>query len=199
MARKSGEMRRGEIIATTREIIFNEGFSNFTIRSVAGRIGISEAAIYRHFANKEELMLGLLDSLFVPWRDALDELVEEDIAPSLKLQKLVRLHLHHLVDRQLNPVLFFSEAIRPENTRLLEKLNCNLQYLYQTVQKILEQGVEQKIFKPGIDAAASTSCVLGILQTTVIRWTLNRESSGFVEHATQLMHFFTELIVRKGH
>ncbi len=198
MVRKSGEMRRGEILATTREIIFNEGFSNFTIRSVAGRIGISEAAIYRHFSNKEELMLGLLDSLFIPWRASLDELVQEDLDTISKLQKLVQLHLHHLVDRQLNPVLFFSEAIRPENKRLLEKLNSNMQCLNQTIQKILEQGCEQKAFKSEIDVVASAACILGILQTTVIRWTLQRENSGFVEQASHLMHFFTELIVQKG-
>ncbi|HMM59897.1 MAG TPA: helix-turn-helix domain-containing protein, partial [Candidatus Rifleibacterium sp.] len=62
MARKTGEARQAEIIAVTRDLIFNEGFSNFTVRTVASRIGISEAAIYRHFKSKEDLLLGLLDS-----------------------------------------------------------------------------------------------------------------------------------------
>ncbi|MDD3146362.1 MAG: TetR/AcrR family transcriptional regulator [Candidatus Riflebacteria bacterium] len=198
MARKTGEIRKGEIIATTRDIIFNEGFSNFTIRSVAGRVGISEAAIYRHFANKEELLLGLLDSLFIPWRDALEKLAEEAGGVSEKLVKLVHLHLHHLVDRQLNPVLFFSEAIRPENQKLLEKLNSNLQYLYQTVQKILLQAVESGSCRRDLDVDSSASCVIGILQTAVIRWTLRRDNSGLVEQASHLMKFFIEMIVKKG-
>ncbi len=199
MARKSGEARKNEIIAITRDIIFNEGFSNFTIRSVASRVGISEPAIYRHFANKEELMLGLLDSMFLPWRESLEVLAQENSPAPGKLLKLVKLHLHHLVDRQLNPVLFFSEAIRPENGRLLEKLNSNLQYLHRTALSILKQGVEQGSFRAEIDVEATAACVIGVLQTTVIRWTLQRNETGLVEQASYLTNYFVSLINSKGY
>ncbi len=198
MARKTGEARQAEIIAVTRDLIFNEGFSNFTVRNVANRIGISEAAIYRHFKSKEDLLLGLLDSLFIPWREALADLLKENFSARIKLLRLVEIHLHHLVIRQLNPILFFSEAIRPENYQLLEKLNSSLGFLQDTAAAIVGQGVERREFKPETDVNSSVACIVGLIQTTVIRWTLQRKTDGLVEQASALMEFFVELIALKG-
>lgn len=198
MARKTGESRQTEIIAVTRDLIFNEGFSNFTVRTVANRIGISEAAIYRHFKSKEDLLLGLLDSLFIPWREALEDLLKENIPARLKLRKLAEIHLHHLVIRQLNPILFFSEAIRPENCQLFEKLRSSLGFLQETVVTIVRQGVENREFKPETDVNSSVACIVGLIQTTVIKWTLQRKIDGLAEHASSLMEFFVGLIELKG-
>ncbi len=198
MARKTGEARQAEIIAVTRDLIFNEGFSNFTVRTVANRIGISEAAIYRHFKSKEDLLLGLLDSLFVPWREAIEGLLKENIPARLKLRRLVEIHLHHLVIRQLNPILFFSEAIRPENCHLFEKLNNSLGFLQDTVAVIVKQGVAGCEFKPETDLSSAVACIVGLIQTTVIKWTLQRKTDGLVAHASSLMDSFIGLIELKG-
>ncbi len=197
MTRKTGETRKAEILAITADIIFNEGFANCTVRSVAGRVGISEAAIYRHFANKEELMLGLLDSLFGPWKEALAKMAAKRVTAAKKLQCLVELHLHHLVSRQLNPVLFFSQANMPENRRLLEKLRDNLSYLGTIVGKIVKEGINSGEFRKDIDIDATIACIIGLLQTTVIKWTLQRQTDGLVEHASDLMAFFSSLIMSK--
>ena len=198
MARKTGEARQAEIIAVTRDLIFNEGFSNFTVRAVANRIGISEAAIYRHFKSKEDLLLGLLDSLFVPWREAIEGLLKENIPARLKLRRLVEIHLHHLVIRQLNPILFFSEAIRPENCHLFEKLNNSLGFLQDTVAVIVKQGVAGCEFKPETNLSSAVACIVGLIQTTVIKWTLQRKTDGLVAHASSLMDSFIGLIELKG-
>lgn len=198
MARKTGDARQAEIIAVTRDLIFNEGFSNFTVRTVANRIGISEAAIYRHFKSKEDLLLGLLDSLFIPWREALESLLQENVAARIKLRRLVEIHLHHLVIRQLNPILFFSEAIRPENCQLFEKLSSSLGFLQNTAAAIVRQGIAGREFKPETDVDSAVACIVGLIQTTVIRWTLQRKIDGLVDQASALIEFFVELIALKG-
>lgn len=198
MPRKTGEQRKVEILAITRDIIFTEGFNNFSIRVVAGQVGISEAAIYRHFANKEELILGLLDSLFVPWRQALEELTVLEVPCREKLRRLAHLHIHHLIDRRLNPLLFFSEAIRPENSRMLEKLRISLAFLRQTVVEIFKISINNGELPVGLDVEATSSCVVGLLQTTVIRWTMQQQEEGLVELAETLTDFFYQLLAAKG-
>ena len=198
MPRKTGEQRKVEILAITRDIIFTEGFNNFSIRVVASQVGISEAAIYRHFANKEELILGLLDSLFVPWRQALEELTVLEVPCREKLRRLAHLHIHHLIDRRLNPLLFFSEAIRPENSRMLEKLRISLAFLRQTVVEIFKISINNGELPVGLDVEATSSCVVGLLQTTVIRWTMQQQEEGLVELAETLTDFFYQLLAAKG-
>lgn len=192
--RKTGSKRQSEILDTARELIFCEGFGNFTIRTVAGRIGISEAAIYRHFTNKEELMLALLDFLFSPWRTAIQDLLESESTAPEKLLQLVELHLEHLLQKQLNPMLFFSEAIHPDNSRLMKGLHANLQFLHGAVTRIITHGQQNGEISRKIVISAAVVCAIGIMQNSVIKWTLARSEAGLLTEAQNNMRFFAESI-----
>ena len=185
--RKSGEHRRSEILETARDLIFNEGFSNFTIREVAGRVGISEAAIYRHFASKEELLLALLESMFTPWREAISQLVKDELPFARKLEELCQLHLHHLLNERLNPVLFLSEAVNPQNERVLATMRYNLGFLADSVAAIVTAAKKHRQISQGISSDALVAMVLGLMQTSVIRWTLQGSSDGLLEDSARNM------------
>lgn len=47
--------RRGEILDAALAVFSEEGFDRGTMRQIASRVGVSEPAIYRHFASKEVL------------------------------------------------------------------------------------------------------------------------------------------------
>ena len=49
------EIVRQEILAASRQIITEEGFSALTMRKLAERIGYSPAAIYLHFRNRDQI------------------------------------------------------------------------------------------------------------------------------------------------
>lgn len=189
--------RKEQIIAMSRNIIFSEGFGNFTVRRVASGVGVSEAAIYRHFASKEELLLALLNFLFEPWRKAIEELIKLDCSSLEKLVKLIQLHLHHLLEKQLNPMLFFSEAIHPDNVRLIDSLKMNVGFLQKSVEKILQTGIKKGEIDGQINVAAAVACVVGILQTNVIRWTITRSEEGLETKAMEDMRFLTSLFGKK--
>ncbi|MGM0601023.1 MAG: TetR/AcrR family transcriptional regulator, partial [Candidatus Rifleibacteriota bacterium] len=129
MARKPDGKRKIQIIEITRDLIYSRGFSNFTIREIASRAGISEAAIYRHFSSKEELLLKLLDSLFSPWETALKKIAKSNLSAAKKLEKIGKTHIEFLLTKKLNPVLFFSEAVNPKNKKLIIVLQENLSFL----------------------------------------------------------------------
>lgn len=185
--RKNGVQRRSQILEAVRDLIFTEGFSNFTIREVASRVGISEAAIYRHFISKEEMMLALLEGMFAPWREAIGRLTAEKMSFGKKLEELCQLHLHHLLDERLNPVLFFSEAINPQNQRLLELMRRNIGFLRENVILIVAAGQVNCEVKGSLPADAVAAAIIGLLQTSVIRWTLQRSADGLLEDGARNM------------
>lgn len=185
--RKSGVKRRSQILEIVRDLIFTEGFSNFTIREVAGRVGISEAAIYRHFVSKEEMMLALLEGMFAPWREAIGRLAVEKIPFAKKLEELCQLHLHHLLNEQLNPVLFFSEAINPQNHKLLALMRRNLGFLRENVTLMVEAGQSGSEVRASLPADTVAAAIIGLLQTSVIRWTLQRSADGLFEDGARNM------------
>ena len=53
--------RQIEIIKASGYIISKFGLKELTIKNIAKHLGITEPAIYRHFENKEKIILGVLD------------------------------------------------------------------------------------------------------------------------------------------
>ena len=63
MARLTTEERQKTIIDEALNIIHEGGYEALSIRELANRVKISEPAIYRHFLNKEDIILGILSRI----------------------------------------------------------------------------------------------------------------------------------------
>jgi len=61
--KKAGE-RRSEVLDASLDILAEEGIHALTMRSISEKVGVSEAALYRHFADKAEIVVALVDLAF---------------------------------------------------------------------------------------------------------------------------------------
>ncbi|HAO92489.1 MAG TPA: hypothetical protein DCR11_01060, partial [Deltaproteobacteria bacterium] len=59
--RMSGEERKAQIVRVATDLFAKKGFKGTTTREIAGKAGISEAVIFRHFARKEALYDAIID------------------------------------------------------------------------------------------------------------------------------------------
>lgn len=196
MTRKPAVERKKDILETARDMIFNDSFSNFTLRALAENIGISEPAIYRHFQNKETLLLELLSSLFDPWRHAINKLVTASDSIRVKLTKLVKLHIEFLFEKKLNPILFFSEASAPGNEATLQFLQLNLSFLHKQVDQLVSKGIENNEFNVKTNIKAATACIIGLMQSTIIKWTIMRDENGLKEEAQANIDFMLNCLAQ---
>ena len=55
--------RQQEIIGNALDLINEKGIQGLTIKNLANRLGITEPAIYRHFENKIQILVAILDLL----------------------------------------------------------------------------------------------------------------------------------------
>ena len=60
-ARMKGDARREQILATAVNLFSRNGFRGTTTKEIALAAGVSEAMVFRHFANKEALYAAILD------------------------------------------------------------------------------------------------------------------------------------------
>ena len=59
--RKSGDLRRREIADAALKIIADQGLGRFTALAIARETGLSDGALFRHFATKEDIVLAAID------------------------------------------------------------------------------------------------------------------------------------------
>jgi AcrR family transcriptional regulator len=51
-----GDQTKSRLLAAARDLYLEEGFAHFSLREVARRVGVSAAAVYRHYDGKEALL-----------------------------------------------------------------------------------------------------------------------------------------------
>lgn len=54
--------RRGEILDAALEVFSRVGYESGSMREIAAAVGVSEPALYRHFASKEEMFIALIEA-----------------------------------------------------------------------------------------------------------------------------------------
>jgi AcrR family transcriptional regulator len=59
--RMAGEDRRKQILLVAMRLFSQRGFRGTTTKEIAQAAGVSEAMVFRHFANKEELYTAIID------------------------------------------------------------------------------------------------------------------------------------------
>ncbi|MBI1260500.1 MAG: TetR family transcriptional regulator [Rhizobiales bacterium] len=98
--------RRAQIIAAARLLFAAEGIDNVSMRKIASRVGITQAAIYQHFEDKAAIIFALSEAFFT----GMIETFEARLAGIDDSMKAFRLSLKAYVEYGLS---------RPEEYRLI--------------------------------------------------------------------------------
>ncbi|MCZ4291656.1 TetR/AcrR family transcriptional regulator [Hoeflea alexandrii] len=59
--RQKGGRRRSELLKTACEHFYDRGYATASMRDIANEMGVTQAALYYHFVNKEEILFALIE------------------------------------------------------------------------------------------------------------------------------------------
>jgi len=180
------ETRLLQILTAARELIAAGGVTALTVRGIARKIGVTEAAIYRHVDSKEQVLVMLLEDV----RQSVLGTIEEHTAPDkTALEKLESVLTHHLSviesRRGISFVViaeaaqFQEESVRDAGRRLIED------YL-ATVESFIREGIESGEVSPSINPAAAATMFFGIIQASVTRWLFDSSAHPLTENVLSL-------------
>jgi AcrR family transcriptional regulator len=81
------------------------------MKKVAERVGFTEPAIYRHFPNKQALLVGVAGRLSKLFLGPVRAIAEETDAPPLdRIERIVAHHIGLIMDLDGIPILLIAEA-----------------------------------------------------------------------------------------
>jgi len=63
-ARGSGASRRAEILSAAKRLFLADGYEHATIRKIASAVGVSSAALYLYFPDKDAILRGIAEETF---------------------------------------------------------------------------------------------------------------------------------------
>lgn len=155
--------KQTEILDKALILVGESGLSGLTIRKIAERMNFSEPALYRHFPNKQAVILGLMDRLEVMLVDAARHIAEETSLPAR--ERLSRIITHHVqLVRKYNslPILLLAEASTSDDPVLLDRMRTILHAYMALLVEVVTEG--QAIGT--IDPSVQPDCLaLGLMGT----------------------------------
>ena len=192
--KKSTSIRKQEIVAAALEVIGNKGVKALTIAVLAEKAGMSEANIYRHFSGKDEIYFAIAEFIYTAVMRKASSIAAGSQKPLLKLETVYFSHFELIAEHPGLPRFIFSEDIRINNRKLDENISFQLGNYVETMTGIIMAGIDERDFRMDILPRETALALLGIIQSTAFRWTINQTAFDILKEARKLWLNFLKLI-----
>ncbi|GAB4387656.1 MAG: TetR/AcrR family transcriptional regulator [Thermodesulfovibrionales bacterium] len=186
------ETRRAQIVAASLGILGRKGVTALTTSAIAREAGISEANIYRHFEDKDEILHAMADEI----RAGLERNLARvpGASPLAGLRRVYRLHLEYIEKNEGIPRLLFSEQLHSGRGGLREKLLESINAYAGRLAGFIRRGQEAGLIREEVDPRASALTLIGMVQATTLRWSLSGFSFSLVEEGMKLWKNFERCV-----
>ena len=167
--RKRTEVRRQQIVDIIQNIISTEGIENVTISEIAGRIGTTGGAIYRHFKSKRDILILLIDDIEETLMDALDKAMTGD-DPIQNLNNVLLAHLAYAKERRETSFIVIMGAMQFSDAIIRGKISLLIQKYLKKIETMLASAVKLGLLRKEINVEISAIAFWGLIQSTVTVW-----------------------------
>lgn len=186
--------RQKEIITVSLELIDKKGIQGLTIKNLAGKIGISEPAIYRHYENKIQILIAILDF----FKSNTEEFFTNELKNNRNsIEKIEHLFSNHFKNFAATPSLVsvvFSEEIFRNETILIAKIEEIMKNNNMVITEIIESGQNKGEIRTDIKADNLAIMILGSLRMFVKQWQMTHYSFDLVKNGAEFIHSIKLLI-----
>lgn len=192
--RKPAELRRSEIISVVLTLAERIGPDRVTTGAVATEIGITQAALFRHFPTKSALWTAVAEhvglSLGNAWALALSG--AED--PRGRLSALILAQLDQISAMPAIPMLLFSRELNVDNSALRATFQGRLAAFLGLLEQEALAGQETGQFRRDIAAADIAVLLVSLVQGVAIRWALGARNFSLRSEGARLLDVYLGLL-----
>ena len=168
-AYKSAAERKAEITAATIAILAERGMADWKTAELARRVGISEAALFRHFRNKNEI----LDAAVRQETRAIRRLLQEQPetgSPWDRAEGLVRTILEFFERTGGGPlVVFTGQALKASPARRKDVLGT-VRLVRERLETLYAEGLGARGGEAAATAAVLADLSIAVIQSCGLRW-----------------------------
>ena len=159
--------RRLQILQTLAGMLEQPGAERVTTAGLAAKLGVSEAALYRHFASKAQMFEGLIDFVDQSVMGLIRQVTDREPAGPQQAGRIVALLLQFAEKNPGMSRVMNGEALAFEHDRLQERINL----LFDKIEAQLRQSLKiADTPTPSADAQVTASVLVAFMQGRLQRF-----------------------------
>lgn len=150
---------RERIIEGAAELFSIYGIKAVTMDSLATHLGMSKRTIYEVFADKDELLIGVLQSMAERQNRLVKKVLDDSGNAIIAIFKLIEINRDHI--QNMSPA-FQADLKKFHHDVLMKKSDKCAMPDYSSNIILIEQGIKQKLFRKDIHADLVNRCLYGL-------------------------------------
>ena len=195
MARLSTEQRQDMIIDEAINIIHISGYQSLSIRELAKHVKISEPAIYRHFLNKEDIILGILNRM-VEFDHLLEmKILKQKTTPD-KIRHFILFHFDFLEKKKEMTSVLFAEDMFDQSEILRQRLMFIIQKRKNLLSSILQESCKNGEVAD-VDYKDLLSLIMGVIRMIVLEWRMSNFTFSLSDRGESVIKTLDKLLFIK--
>jgi AcrR family transcriptional regulator len=192
--RRSTAIRKQQIIDAARKLIIKKGSEHLTVRAMAKEVQLTEAAIYRHFKSKREILSFLMNHIMDTMLHDLERTTTNN-SPSIEaMDHALKHHLSEIEQRKGMSFQIIAEVISLGDKKLNKEVYEKLNVYIDRIRALLSEGVRSGYVSDAIDLGASALMLFGMTQGLANIWALSGYSFDLAEQYETLWTVYQRAI-----
>ncbi|MCF8167541.1 MAG: TetR/AcrR family transcriptional regulator [Rhodoferax sp.] len=197
------EVRQASLMEAALRLAARHSPMHITTADLAREVGLTQGAVFRHFASKESIWTAVMDwttaQLMAQLRAAADSAspAGSGAQPLAALRAVFLAHVAFVVEYPGVPRVIFQELQHAEDSALRAKVRGLMQQYRALLAELLAQAQAQQLLQPGTDLQAAAVLLIGSVQGLVMQSMLGGRVDTLAEQAPGVISIYLRGLTAK--
>jgi TetR/AcrR family transcriptional regulator, fatty acid metabolism regulator protein len=172
----STSKRQQEIIESAGKILMEKGIKGLTTKNLAKEIGFSESALYRHFKNKEDIVLLLISFLSNNINSRFNTILNSEINAEKKYVALFKSQFQFFKTNPHFIVIVLSDGLMDNSEDIKTSIKKLIETNFGAIKRIMIEGQDSNLFNQEMEAENLVHFAMGSFRLQMLQWKLSNFS-----------------------
>lgn len=186
--------RQLEIITAAGEILEEFGVTGLTTKRLAEKMGFAEAALYRHFRNKEDIIITLLNYLAANMEERLQSAIQGIEDPAEQLAEIFNNQFDFFRQHPEFLVAIFSDGLLEASQGINSAIQQIMMVKRKWLLRIIGEGQKQAVFRTDVSAEDLAHVIMGTFRLQMLQWRMGGHAFDLRVKGKKLMRSIFKLI-----
>jgi TetR/AcrR family fatty acid metabolism transcriptional regulator len=185
--------RQFEIIEASGRLLMRKGMQGLTTKNLALEMNFTESALYRHFTNKDAIILHLIRYLSGNIKSRFSDIVNTDINPQEKFRALFQSQFHFFKKNPHFIIIILNDSLIDKSHDIINEILVLIAMNQNFISGVIDEGKAVGHFKSDIDTEYMVHITLGSFRLQMLKWKMSQFSFDIEEEGMRLMDSLTKL------
>lgn len=194
--RLSAEERQSEIIRVAVELAADKGVDSVTTQDMADAMQLTQGAIFRHFATKDDIWLSVMQWIRDRLMKVLDKAAADASDPLNAIERMFFAHIAFISKHPAIPRLLFSELLHKKNSKLRQLIQEIISGYEAKITGLLDAAKSQSLAPDDLDSKSAAVLYIGMIQGLVMQASIFGGKRSLQQEAVKTFPIFLHGIKR---